>query len=326
MYELARRWAAGPGRKTIRALRNVVRTQSGRARRAWTPQAERIDRHERLLECLFRDVPEGERSNLQVFDRMYTLHGALKSTAALGAQSKLDLDLHFQHREKAEVALTVASSWYGGDFMEFGSHDLTTFRNILTAFDVCRLDARCPDTRFYAFDIFGSLDSASEQALSQVDSIQPRERAPGERGYFDQFMARGDQYEQHLQYVKDHRLFEDRCILVQGLFQDTLTEERRVAYRDSGRRIGFACIDVNRAQSYKIVFDFIYGLMGENSYIYMDEFFQEPEVLNQVDQLREQLREERRIGCTYVRNAAGFGGLLRLYPLAPPKHPLDLRL
>ena len=317
----ARQTARRAQRKTRHAASRAKRFLHSRAPAASLPMTARVARLERQLETLFREIPEAERTNLQLFDRLYSLHGALKSSAALSRQSKLDCDLHFQHREKAEVALTVASSWYGGDYMEFGAHDLTTFRNMLTAFDICRLNDRFPDTQFYAFDIFGSLDSASDEALERVRDIHE-----GDQGYFTSFMREGDQYQRHLDYIKTHRLFEDRCTLVQGLFQDTLTEERRTAYRDSGRRIGFACIDVNRPQSYKAVFDFIYGLMGENSYIYMDEFFQVSEVMVQVAHLEERLREERRIGCIYMRNAAGFGGLLRLYPLKPPSCPLELKL
>ena len=319
MYETVRKLVPAPVKRQLRAAGRDLG-----ALRRWVSNAPRqlarIDRHERLLESIFREVPQEDRENLQFYERMYTLHGALKSSAALSEQAKLDLDLHFQHREKAEVALTAATSWYGGDYMEFGAHDLTTFRNMLTAFDVCRLDQRYPDTHFYAFDIFGSLDSASKGALKEIAPIEDT------HGYFAHFMTQGDQYERHLQYIKDHRLFEDRCTLIQGLFQDTLTEERRVEYRDSGRRIGFACIDVNIWPSYKLVFDFIYGLMAEHSYIYMDEFFQNSDVLGQIDYFAERLRDERKIGMKYVRNAAGFGGLVRLYPLQEPASPLELKL
>ena len=252
--------------------------------------------------------------------RLSTAHGALRSSADLNRSQKLDLNLHFQHREKAEVAFTVASSWYGGDYMEFGAHDLTTFRNMLTAYDVCCLDQRFPDTRFYAFDIFGSLANASREALESIAPIE------GDHQYFANFMTEGDLLERHLQYVRDHGLFEERCTLVQGLFEDTLTEERRVRYRDSGRRIGFAFVDVNIWPSYKSVLEFIYPLMAENSYIYMDEFFQNSAVLVEMEEFVARLRDERGIGVHYMRNAAGFGGLLRLYSLTAPEPRLKLSL
>ena len=56
-------------------------------------------------------------------------------------------------------------------------------------------------------------------------------------------------------------------------------------------------------------------MMGESSYVYLDEGLQSVEVLAMWDKFCAALREKRNMGAAYVRNAAGFGSLWRLYPL-----------
>jgi hypothetical protein len=90
------------------------------------------------------------------FDRRFDFVGRLKTTKkgvdpfGTGLISKHLASVYFQYREKSEVALAAASSWYGGDYMEFGAHGMNTFRNMLSAFDLFDLQTRFPDTRFYA--------------------------------------------------------------------------------------------------------------------------------------------------------------------------------
>ena len=86
----------------------------------------------------------------------YEEWGYSKSTKNLTVEEKMKIFLHFQYSEKAKVALSVASSYPGGHYLEFGSHDLYTLRNFLSAFDVGNLNSRYPTTKFYGFDIFGS--------------------------------------------------------------------------------------------------------------------------------------------------------------------------
>src|SRR4051812_25903434 len=95
----------------------------------------------------------------QYFDRLFRHTGQLVSTASMAPEEKRAANVFFQHREKAETTLCAATSWYGGDYFEFGSRDLSTFRNMLTAFDLCELQSQFPNTRFYAFDIFGKAHS-----------------------------------------------------------------------------------------------------------------------------------------------------------------------
>jgi len=272
-------------------------------------QARALGDHGRFFDRLFQGAPPSWREDTQLFARLFKLHGPLRSTAALSQKSKFDLKIFFDHKEKSEVTLTVASSWYGGDYFELGAHDLNTFRNMLSAFDLFDLQGSFPDTRFYAFDIFGSMHTDAAKTRSEMATFESR------IGYFAPHLVRGDQYQLHLDYVKDHGLFEEQCILVQGFFQDTLNPAFKANLLDEGRRIGFAFLDCNMTFSYKIAFDFIFDLLADNSYIYMDEYFQNAAVCEHFETFKRKLREERRIGCVYVRNAAGFGGLFRLYPV-----------
>jgi len=275
----------------------------------------RIEQIERIL---FKDIQQQhERDNIQFFARIRNSSGALRSTAEFSDAARLSAEVYFHHQEKAEIALTAGSSWYGGDYFEFGSVDLNTFRNMLSAYNICGMTRQHPDVRFYAFDIFGD----------------PTVNAPEGGGDVDQdfvaslshFTENGDQMKLHERYLDQHNLYRDQCFLVQGLFQNTLTNDFKEKYKAEKREIGFAFLDCNRTPSYKTVFDFIFDLMAEESYIYMDEFFQNPSVIEYYKQFTEKLRKERNIGSVYIRNAGGFGGLFRLYPLGVKDDKYDMR-
>jgi hypothetical protein len=249
------------------------------------------------------------------FDRRFSFVGGLKSTAALSGPLQTGwykqlAGVYFSHREKAEIALATASSWYGGDYMEFGCHGLNTFRNMLSAFDVYDLQARFPDTQFYAFDVFGKLHSDNQGTDSAM-----REFDRSSEGYFSKQFPGGDEYAAHVSLLRDHGLFVDQCQLVQGYFQDTLSKEFARSFAAERRQIGFAFIDCNIESQYKVVFEFIFRLMGESSYIYCDELPQSAGVLAYFDEFSAALKRERNIGVAHVRNAGGFGTLFRLYPL-----------
>jgi hypothetical protein len=244
---------------------------------------------------------------------LFKMNGPLISTAHLSRAECQDAEVCFHHTEKAECALTVGSSWYGGDYFEFGAHDLCTFRNMLTAYHISGMCQAYKDVRFYAFDIFGKLPVPPEGdcVMSKCDL----------KTYFKPYSDQGDQIELHKNYIKWHGLYQDKCHLVQGLFADTCTPEFKAAY--APRKIGFACIDCNVAYSYKTVFEFIFDMMQENSYIYMDEGLQNPDVLAQWEQFQRALYMKRNMKAAYIRNAGGFGSLWRLYPIIN-NSPLEL--
>lgn len=247
--------------------------------------------------------------------------GPLVSTKNWSAQDKQDTEVFYHHKEKAECAMVASSSWYGGDIMEFGSHDLCTGRNLLTAIDISGMAKAYADTRFYFFDAFGKFPSDM-----------------GELGlYFKPYSDQGDQIQRHAAYLYEHGLFVDRCYLVQGLFQDTCTQDFKEKWQNDKpvvedhsqtalhlppehrnpvkRQIGFASIDCNVPSSYKTVFEFIFDMLAENSYVYLDEGLQSADVLEMWDQFIAALERKRNMKAVYIRNAGGFGSLWRLYPV-----------
>lgn len=265
------------------------------------------------------------------YSELFKAHnGPLVSTKDWSDQDRTDTDVYIQHREKAECALVATTSWYGGDVYGFGEHDLNTFRNMLSAIHLSGM-AKGNDTRFYAFDAFGKFPDMGELA-----------------DYFRPYSSQGDQIKRHEAYVKEHGLFEDRVYLIQGLFENTCTQDFKQKWRASKhpsiddscvgrswhmmlehqqpkqRQIGFASLDVNIPSSYKTVLEWIWDMLAENSYVYLDEGLQSGEVMRQWQQFTDILRQKRNMGCVYIRNAGGFGALYRLYPLGAEKQDCDL--
>lgn len=254
-------------------------------------------------------------------------NGPLVSSKNWSQSDKTDTDIHYQHKEKAECALIAMSSYYGGDVFEYGAHDLNTFRNILTAMDLSGMAKNYKDMRYYAFDAFGKFPDMGE--LNE---------------YFSPYSSQGDQIKRHEAYLDQHGLFRDKCYLVQGLFKDTCTQEFKEKWRNDKsviedhsqtalhlapehrnstmRQIGFCSIDCNIASSYKTVFEFIFDMMAENSYIYLDEGLQSPEVLAMWERFTIALEYKRNMKAVYIRNAGGFGSMYRLYPIVEGR--LDL--
>jgi len=247
-------------------------------------------------------------------DKIYKPNGPLKSTFGSSREELTYLDVIFHFRESSQISLTVGSSWYGGDYMEFGSHDLNTFRNMLSAYHISGMCQAYKDVRFYAFDIFGKLEVKDEKLRSDI------------LNYFSPYSSQGDKYQWHLEMIKAHGLYVDQCILVQGLFEQTLTNKFKTAYLNEKRKIGFAFLDCNVASSYKTVFEFIFDLLAENSYVYMDEYFQNPDVIVLFNDFCASLRARRKLGAVYIRNAGGFGGLFRVYPISDDITPLNLSI
>lgn len=259
-------------------------------------------------------------------------NGPFVSSKDWSGQDRQDTEVHYHHREKSDVMMTACTSWYGGDFWEFGSGDLNTFRDFLTAFDICGMCRAYEDTNFYACDIFGKLEKDVGDELST---------------YFEPYSKNGDTLSRHENLARVHGLRIDRIYFIQGLFEDTLTPELKAKWRTSQhptiddscrakmlhlppehrnpkeRQIGFASIDCNLAVNYKTVFEFIFDMMAPNSYIYMDEGLQNPDVMAQWKQFVTWLGIKRDMNAAYVRNAGGFGSLWRLYPITN-SHPLSL--
>jgi hypothetical protein len=277
----------------------------------------RLKEYDQVVEHVFRGLGEEERSNSTYFERLHTRHGVLRSTSKMSPQDKFDANQFFQYRDKAEVALCPASIWGGGDYMEFGSTDVNTFRNFLTAYDIFNVDKSHPDVRFYGFDIFG--ETKTSKKTSEII-----EASKGYREYMNLFTHRGDLLQQDIETIKNHDLFVDKVHLIQGYFEDTLTKEFKDNYLKEGRGVGFACLDCNIAPPYKIVFEFLIDLMKPHSYIYMDEYYSNS-VIQYFDQFVIELRKRHNMDARLVRNAGGFGALFYLYQINDNLPPLQFK-
>ena len=237
------------------------------------------------------------------FDSIYKPNGPLRSTKDWTGDFRTFVDVNFHFRESSQISLTFGSSPYEGDYMEFGSHDLNTFRNMLSAYNISGQCQAYKDVRFYAFDIFGKLDAKDAKLGSDVSS------------YFSPYSGQGDKYHEHLKMIQEHGLYVDQCILVQGLFEKTLTKDFKTAYLNEKREVGFAFVDCNIGSSYRSVFEFIFPLLAENSYIYMDEYFQNPDVVALFNDFCANLKLKRKMMAVFIRCAGGFGALFRLCPI-----------
>ena len=164
-------------------------------------------------------------------------HGVMLSTATLSPEEKARRAIYWQYRERARIALSVAGNYRGGDYLEFGSDGMGTFRNFLSAYDLNGLDRHFPQTRFYAFDIFGRVDS--------------REMDEYERTHFGHWEGE-DKREQAHAFLDQHNLFRNRCEVHAGFFTDTVPPILERYRGVDAEKIGFAFLDCNITTSYEL--------------------------------------------------------------------------
>jgi hypothetical protein len=229
--------------------------------------------------------------------------GVLRSVARLSNGRKARLASAYHYRARSECALDVASTWPGGDYFEFGSAGLMSFRSFLAAFDLHGQAERFPDTRFYAFDIFGNPDQGSGPPA-------------GQREYFEHW-RNPQQLAVPLSSLKPYGRLKDRCVMVPGYFQDTLNVGLKAIMRAENRRIGYAFLDCSIAASYKLVFDFLIDVIGPmRMFIYIDEYFVDEKIAIHTlyEDFAAKAKQRHGLDSLYMRNAGGFGALFCLMP------------
>jgi hypothetical protein len=229
-------------------------------------------------------------------------HGVLRSVSHLTAKQKSILAMTHHYRARSEIALDVASAYPGGDYFEFGSHGLGTFRSFLAAFDINAGHTKdFPETRFYAFDIFGNPNHG-------------RGAPPGERDYFEAWRTRPE-LAAPLTSLEPYGALKDRCILVPGYYQDTLSEDFKARIRAENCKIGFAFLDCNTVSSYKLVFDFLIDVIrSEKMFIYLDEYYMDQPVYRLYQEFTDAAKQRYNLQSLYMRNAGSFGALFCLMP------------
>jgi len=230
--------------------------------------------------------------------------GILRSVSRLTDSQKSALATAYAYRARAQIALDVTCAYPGGDYFEFGSAGLGTFRNFLAAFDINWGHTKhFPDARFWAFDIFGNPDQGSG--------------APkGKENYFEGWRAPVDANDPELLLTPYGKL-KERCVIVPGFFQDTLGEDLRHRLRAEKRRIGFAFLDCSSADSYALVFDFLLAVMlPAKMFIYLDEYFTDvPGLVSLYEDFASKARDRFNLRNIYMRNAGSFGALFCLMPV-----------
>lgn len=243
-----------------------------------------------------------------VWRRLVTNFGILRSTRRLSKRARKIAEVRYAVEERAKIALAVASMYPGGDYFEFGSAGFRTLRNFLTAFDLNDLPRALPDTRFFAFDVFGDVDAG-------------RGMPKGEEWYFEHYRGE-DAYGIDRRDLRRHGLLLDRCEFVKGYFEDTLNDALKDRLRREGRRIGFAFLDCNISSSYRTCFDFIAEFIREDRvFIYMDEYFITLDVPAMFEDFARKAWTRHGLKSYYVCNAGGFGALFCLMIEQPAGAP-----
>jgi hypothetical protein len=230
-------------------------------------------------------------------------HGVLRSVAALSPWRRSRIASSRNYRARSEIALDVCSNFPGGDYFEFGAGSLNSFRAFLSAFQLNGLAERFPDSRFYAFDIFGNPDIGSGPPAA-------------ERQYFEHWRNPYD-LAAPVRTLKRFGQLKDRCHIVQGYFQDTLNDDFKAMMKRENRKIGFAFLDVNIASSYKFLFDFLLEVMTrDRMFIEIDEYFEEhkPSIHPFYLDFAAEAKRRYNLDSLYMRNAGAFGALFCLMP------------
>ena len=272
-------------------LRNGLSRLWGNVTPPSTDLAARMRSLERKVDALSKAM---ERQDL------HSAHGVLKSTKTFDDAFKREKSLYVHYSERAHIALIVAGHYPGGDYLEFGSDGMGTFRNFLSAYDLNALDTSYPDTRFHAFDIFGSVNA------SDVDQ--------GTEDYFASWTGPSKKKEA-LSWIQQHGLYGDRCYVHAGLFQQTVPAvltEYASQENDGKRTIGFAFLDCNITPSYRFLFDHLVWGLKRGGFIYMDEYYLNTDVPPLFRRFGERLLNERKIETEFVTNAGTHGALFKL--------------
>jgi hypothetical protein len=227
--------------------------------------------------------------------------GMLRTTKHLPRRLRQSLASYYACRERAEIAVMVGNQYPGGDYFEFGSESLHTFCNFLSAFHLNGHAEAMPDTKFFAFDVFG--EPKSDGFLTAV-----------EKPYFAVYRNLGSyHYRQAETRLRNHGLMLDRCVMVKGHFEDTLNDAFKARLRAENRRVGFAFLDCNIPSSYKTCFGFLREFIREDrAFIYMDEYFQTNEVPSLFDEFCTATGQRYGLRAHYIRNAGAYGALFIL--------------
>lgn len=205
-------------------------------------------------------MPNRDRLTTTIQDQPEEPWVDLPDAAALSdwdRESEIAYNQMSRHTEKARFFRGafdfLTDNRIAGDYHEFGCHRCRTFRMALTEARRHNMDSMS----FLAFDSFEGLPEPTSQTSVEI----------WRRG------ALTTSEEQFMDLVRAHGLFVDRVRTIKGFYEETLTEELRKQFLESGRKISLATVDCDLYESAVPIFEFIDPLLQEGSVIYIDDLF-----------------------------------------------------
>ena len=252
---------------------------------------------EEQIEILKNKIQLNEDTSSETENLFFSNYGYVRNKIEELSKEELQkIFIHSQFKEKMQIALSVVASYWGGDYLEFGVHDLYTFKNFLAAFHAGNLDQRYPDAKFYGFDIFGSYKKDHRFRRNGLYSDYDH--------YFNDFTTNGDIFNEYKKSLKKFGLFYERIELHKGLFDETL---KNFNY---DRKIGFAFLDCNIVPSYKTVLSWLEDRVDNGTFIYLDEYFISNSLCGTFEEFKK-IQKKRNLHVVYIRAASGVGALFR---------------
>lgn len=268
------------------------------------------------FESLFSSLPKGDllKNFLGTIDsgileialtkiKIFNLSGALQPVDELSNFAKSVIPQNFAYGEQTRIAIDVANQYPGGDYFEFGSEGLNTLCNMLVAFHLNGHEKNFPDTRFFAFDVFGDPKQNAELSSLEKTYFGVHTRQSTFKSYYEEMQEK----------LKSFGLIQRRVELIKGYFKETLNDEFKSRIKKENRKIGFAFLDCNIAPSYQTALDFLEEfLQPEQCFIYLDEYFQNSEVPKIFKNFCANVNKKYGLTHYYVRTAGSFGALFKL--------------
>jgi O-methyltransferase len=185
-----------------------------------------------------------------------------------------------------------------GDYFEFGLFRGGTF---LHAYEACRR-LGLHDTHCYGFDSF--------QGLPEVEDVD----AAGGRFFAGQFAASRDEVEKHL---TEHGIDWSRATLVEGFFEDALTQE----LKDSlpRRRASVVLLDCDLYSSTIVALEWLEDMLVDGAFVLFDDWstYGDGDDLGQQRALATFLERHPRWRAQPSWQFDRHGQAFRLYPWRP---------
>lgn len=148
----------------------------------------------------------------------------------------------------------IADNRILGDYFEFGSHRVRTFRMALSEARKRNLE----EMHFHAFDSFEGLPEAGTKESEQPIWVKG---------------ALSTSLDEFWRIVKSHGIYVDKIHSVKGFYSDSLSVQLVEEMRATGRLASFINIDCDLYESARGAFSFCKHFLQEGTVIYVDDLF-----------------------------------------------------